>query len=391
MRKVWQSIHVFYYEDQKEALILDAIRPVLRELRETFGVERLHVRRHWKLGPHVELQMEADEDLFADSILPFVQERLAPYLEQHPSQRVLDAAQYLQLSQTLGAWELEPGPYEPLQPDNSVAAMPFVRRSEVVNGVNVMTAIENFWVRALDAVLDIMEDSRGNTLKRYQWMIRMMAAVAEQFPNHGILRGHLSYRSHVEGFLVQMDKNGQLLAAFKQQEEQLGGVIEATLREVLDGMDEQGVYVGEQGPLRVWSEALRDLFQECYALAKDGELTSNTDHYQDLAERIGQEAVDRWKMDDPESGMSEFHKTLFQKQGNEQFFGSPEFATYRMLINVFYTYLPLFGINPNYKHLLCYLLCNAVERVKGVTWQEIVSEFGQSGGEGVPVQHVAKI
>ncbi|WP_157729510.1 lantibiotic dehydratase C-terminal domain-containing protein [Tumebacillus algifaecis] len=388
---MWQAIHVYYYEDQKEALLLDAIRPLLQELRTKFGVERLHLRRHWKFGPHVVLQMEADHDRFTDSILPYVREALAPYLQAHPSLRTLDPAQYIQLSKTLGAWELEAGPYEPLQADNTVVELPFVRRSEVVNGVNVMTAIENFWVKALDAVLDIMEDSRGDTLKRYLWMIKMMAAVAEQFPSDGILRGHLSYRSHVEGFLKQMDQKGQLLAAYKQQEEQLGGIVEETLRDVLSKMDANGVYIGEERPLRIWSESLRDLFQECYTMAKDGKLTSSTDHYKDLAERIGQEAVDRWKMDDPEAGMSDFHKTLFAKQGNEQFFQSPEFATYRMLINVFYTYLPLFGINPNYKHLLCYLLCGAVERVKGITWQELVKGFGQSGGEGVPDEHEAKV
>ena len=166
--------------------------------------------------------------------------------------------------------------------------------------------------------------------------------------------------------------------------------MEETLRSVLDATDEKGVYVGEEQPLRVWSEALRELYLECYALAKDGELTSSTDHYKELAERVGQEAVDRWKMDDPEAGMSDFHKTLFQKQGNERFFQSPEFATYRILINVFYTYLPLFGINPNYKHLLCYLLCGAVERVKGITWQEIVAEFGKPA-KGVADVHETKM
>lgn len=388
---MWKSIHVFYYEDQKEALILDAIRPVICGLREKFGVERMHLRRHWKLGPHVALHIQAEDDLFQGSILPYVRDALTPYLEQHPSRRELDPAQYIKQSQTLGAWELEPGPYEPLMPDNSLSELPYVPRSEVVNGVNVMTAIENFWVRALDAVLDIMEDSRGNTLKRYLWMIKMMAAVAEQFPNHGIVRGHLSYRSHVEGFLQQMDKSGQLLNAYKQQEEQLGVVVEETLREVLDKMDASGVYIGEERPLRIWSEALRSLFQECYQQAVEGKLTASTDHYKDIAERIGQEAVDRWKMDDPESGMSEFHKTLFNKQGNESFFQSPEFATYRMLINVFYTYLPLFGINPNYKHLLCYLLCGAVERVKGITWQELVAQFGKSEEEGAPDRDEAKM
>jgi len=387
---MWKMICVYYYEDNKEALLLNGVQPVIRALREEFGVKRCYVRRHWKFGPHLELYLDVEEELFYGKVLPYVQEKIGAYLQEHPSTRMLDAAQYLEQSKLLGAWELEQGPYEPLEPDNTVKEKPYLRKVEVLNGENNIDNIENFLAKTVDLVFDVIEDSQGNMSKRYGWMIKMMAVIAEQFPFDGIVRGHLSYRSHVEGYLNQFDTEGKIREQFFKQDEQMKDVVDALLREVVDHTGEKGMYRGEDPVLLHWSNALQELYADSYALAMKGEISANTDHYKEVAKEIGEQAVERWDNDVDQSELSSFHQTLFQSANNERFFTSPEFATYRILVNSYYILLPLFGINPNVKHFLCYLISQSVERVKNVRWQDIIPKPAASE-EGASDSHETQV
>ena len=88
-----------------------------------------------------------------------------------------------------------------------------------------------------------------------------------------------------------------------------------------------------------------------------------------MAARIGEHAKKRW---DLTQGQSDFHRHLQSEEEGLRVLNSPEFATYRILVNNFYSLLPLLGINPNVKHLLCFLVANSVERIAQVTWQELM-------------------
>lgn len=387
---MWKMICVYYYEDNKEHLLLQGVRPVLRALREGQDVKRCYVRRHWKYGPHLELYLDVEEGPFYDKVLPFVQEQIGAYLHEHPSQRALDAAQYLEQSKVLGAWELEPGPYEPLEPDNTIMERPYVRKSEVLNGENVIENIEDFLGETVEVMFDVIEDSPNNMSKRYGWMIKMMAAVAEQFPFDGIVRGHLSYRSHVEGYLNEFDKDGKIREVFAKQDEGMKDTVDALLREVVDHTGEQGLYEGEDPLLRHWSRTLKNLYDASYPLAAKGEINANTEHYLDVAKEIGEQAVERWGREVDPDDLSAFHQTMFRAANHERFFHSPEFATYRILVNSFYLLLPLFGINPNVKHFLCYLVSQSVERVKNVRWQDLIPKPA-AGEEGALDSHETQV
>ncbi|MGH3829696.1 MAG: lantibiotic dehydratase C-terminal domain-containing protein [Pseudonocardiaceae bacterium] len=47
----WHSAHIHYHEPDKNALILDAVRPLLHQLRPV--VERAYLVRPWRQGPHL--------------------------------------------------------------------------------------------------------------------------------------------------------------------------------------------------------------------------------------------------------------------------------------------------------------------------------------------------
>lgn len=369
---MWKAVHIYYYQDDKEGLLLHGIRPVVRKLREQYKVERLYLKRHWKFGPHIILFVDVSELEFEASIFPYIEKEINAYLRQHPSTQVIDQKAYIKQSEMLGAWELEAGPYEPLQPDNSISVRPIASRAELLNGVDVAKLIENFMVDSLDLFFSVLETSRGNPSRRYAILIQMMAVIGQMFPKDGIIRGHLSYRSHVEGYLHSFDKEGKIRQVFIENERGMRDTVDQLLQHVIDHTEEDGTYGGEDPLLKLWSQVLNKLYQDAFRLAKEGKIHSDTSHYKEIANKIGPQAQERWNFDQNQSDQSGFHQHLQSEEEGLRVLKSPEFATYRMLVNNFYTLLPLLGISPNVKHLLCFLVANSVERIKQVTWQELM-------------------
>lgn len=388
---MWKAVHIYYYDDAKDDLVLRGIRPVLHEISAWPGVHGYYLRRHWKFGPHVALFLDVEEAVFAERVWPHLESAVGAYLQANPSRQEIDPVAYAKRSMTLGAWELEPGPYEPMQPDNSLSVHPYgQQRADVMNGEQVLHTIETFWKNTISTVLDVMEATRDQMPRRQLYIIQLMTTLAQLFPKYGIARGHLSYRSHYEGYLKEFDPQGRVLAVYKQQDEQAAAWVDEAVAAVLQDTDERGVYRGTDAILRAWSEQLLELYQACFDLAKQGLLSSNTDHYGELAKSISTEAQERWKNEIDESQLSAFHTRLFSLDGREQFFNSPEFVSYRILVNSFYTYLPLLGINPNVKHLICYLISRSVERVLHIDWRGIFDTVEAASGKGVRPAHEAE-
>jgi hypothetical protein len=310
--------------------------------------------------------------------LPYMQAEIGRYLQAHPSRHALDPVAYAQRSEMLGAWELVPGPYEPLQPDNSISVHSYGQRAEVVSSEQALHLMESFWKDVIDIILDVMEATRGDVPARQLYSIRMMATIAELYPKYGIVRGHMSYLSHYEGYRNSFDKDGSLAAEFQTLDESAAPWVDETMRAVLDGTDDQGRYRGDDPILRKWSDRLAQLYDECFELATQGLLHSNTDHYAELVNEIGNEhAEERWNRKEDRQ-LSDFHTKLLSMKTSDAFFNSPEFASYRMLVNCFYSYLPLLGFSPNMKHLFCYLVTKSVERVLNIEWQNLFA-VGRKG------------
>ncbi len=74
----WHSAHIYYYEPDKDALILDAIRPLCHQLRPV--VERAYVIRHWRQGPHLRLHVRTDPQTWATTVQPQLEHTIGDYL-----------------------------------------------------------------------------------------------------------------------------------------------------------------------------------------------------------------------------------------------------------------------------------------------------------------------
>lgn len=370
----WNVLHVYYFEDNKDHLLIHAIRPVVEMLRSTFEVPRIFFKRHWKLGPHIALYVECEENKFFTECLPPMHDLLSTYLKKYPSTHVLDEEKYITQSESLGAWELESGPYKPLCPDNSIQIQEYKPKVELLNAKSTIKIIESFNNDSVDVIFGVLERTTNDKVKRYELIIKMMAVIAELFPGADIIKGHMSYRSHVEAYIKTFDKNGKLLDWFNNWQNKIGmEEIDRWLKDVIDFTDSQGIYHGDDSLLQEWSMVLEKMRKLTLPLAKKGEIHSDISHYKKLAGNIGEKALQRWGKDPEKLEKSEFHLLLNSSKSAERFLDSPEFTTYRILVNSFYALLPLLGINPHEKHLLCYLLANSVERVKGFSWHSFLA------------------
>ncbi|MBJ6361127.1 lantibiotic dehydratase C-terminal domain-containing protein [Paenibacillus sp. GCM10012307] len=356
---MWQSIRVYYYSDNKEELLKHAFGPVMKELREQFGIERQYIRRHWKLGPHIALIVDPEscgELRYYEEVLPYIKKRLMEYLQQSPSRTVLNSESYIALSRRLGGWEFEPGPYEPLQADNTIVAGPADHLSEDLGSPGLQDMLRGFYSATAPLLLETLERTEKSEEERYGLIVQLMAIIGSLYPEDGLLRGHLSFRSQLEGYINQFPEPDAVRRHMANWTDQIGRQIRYQVEAITDCV-EGGIYAGADPLLRQWSLAAKALYDQAHKEALEGKLVVPKEQFKSLEDHYEDEMRVRWG-----------------KQA-EQLFDSPAYAAYRIPVNAFYYLMPLMGITPHMKHILCELISSAVERLYGTTWQELTGRY----------------
>src|SRR4051812_24958765 len=101
----WFAADVHYYDERKDALILDCVRPVLAGLRG--DVAEAFFVRHWRQGPHLRLRFLTTADVFEARVMPTLIAEVGAYLEAHPSSTPIDAERMLPTYRRLAEQEME--------------------------------------------------------------------------------------------------------------------------------------------------------------------------------------------------------------------------------------------------------------------------------------------
>src|SRR6202022_1948508 len=101
----WRSLRVRYYADNKDALILDAVRPLFREFAGK--IEQPYFVRHWRQGPHLRLKFRCSSTEWNNTVLPAATGSLTEFLRRHPSTAVLDEVAELRRHQRMADQEGE--------------------------------------------------------------------------------------------------------------------------------------------------------------------------------------------------------------------------------------------------------------------------------------------
>ena len=348
----WSAIHITYYDDRKDDLILDAVQPLLARIAG--AVRCAYFTRHWRRGPQVLVPVLASPSAFRDVVEPAAREIVGGYLVRHPSTASLPPeAALLEVHRRLAEMEQDEGPLRPLRPDNSISFEAHDRRLRTLGGEAASDLLADFYAAGNDLTFRMLEHVRAGR-SRETLGLSLMLAVAHSFWGDppDIRSGFVSFRSHAEAFLHHSSDPAWARAQFDHRYERNRQALGRLVRGVLETLDRGGsgrvLFVSE------WVELLRPFWVRAATLAESGQ----------LGPALGQPP------ENPPAhgrGQSPLHQTMRDSDVfRRRFFDDPQFQRYRLTLNYTYLEMARLGVMGYARYLLCHLAANAVEETLGV-------------------------
>jgi len=335
MTASWPGLRV-YYHDEPDALILDAVRPVLADAPDAFFV------RHWFGGPHLRLCFPGPE-VAGDG--PAAVGALRAWLLDHPSRARLDPARLRHDQDLLAAREAVAEAVRPPAPDNSVELAAYDRHLTELGGVEAAAVVEEFYAGTNPAVYAGLEAIRSGGSRTATALDLMWAVVHAH--GAGVVHPFVSLRTHAEVFLAAAHDPVGCRDLF-------AGQFAARRRALVERLD--GLVGGAAWPADV-------------AIVLD-RLTAARPR---VAELTGDGRVNLWDTTPP----PRLRRTGFldQLEGGQvlaMLGASPEFAIWRVTINLLYLHLTRLGISPFQRALLAYLAAATLEECLGVRATDVI-------------------
>ena len=84
MTKNWISIHIFYASNANPMLI-EALEPLVNDLRERGLIRRYFFIKYWQEGPHVRLRLLPAEGVREEEVKREAEEVINAYLKRRPA------------------------------------------------------------------------------------------------------------------------------------------------------------------------------------------------------------------------------------------------------------------------------------------------------------------
>ncbi len=374
----WHALRIAYFDDDRRALLLGPVADLVDRLRRDHGIDRMMLTPHWRHGPHVDLVVHCSQAALDQHVWPAVHATLLPWLQAHPSKRVIDPAAYATLAARLALFELDPEPALPLLDDNTVTAAAY-QQPKALKLAEFGRAREEFHVGALPLSLDLLRLKGEPGDDFFLTLAAMLAMAGRTYEIGGLSRGYVSLRSHADYFFAAHDEAGVLKARFDALDNRLAGRVDDTLRAVLaDRLDDAPLGAAARALLADWQRLLAPMAAENRRIVArnfDVLLADETfDRLQDSVTRLG---ADDFQARMRSREHSEIGRALGQAHGRAAM-NTPEIMAYRTTLNFFYTLLPLLGTSPMQKFCLCHLVALSVQRVLGVSWRDITGLHAES-------------
>jgi hypothetical protein len=369
----WYVLRIAYFADRR-ALVLGPIAEAIETAKREFGIEQVYFAPHWKYGPHVDLVVECDSEDWLTRVQPALQAILEAWIAAHPSTAKLDPAEYEQTSRWIGTMEIDAGPYLPLLDDNTVTIVPYTRPRtmlipEIAESKERMHADCSELALALYRLKDTDKDAFFLTLHA------MLAATAQTFIA-GIEEGYMSMRSHADYFFAAHDNAGALRAQFDILDARRSADLDRATRASAEGRwADTGLPEPFQAVLAQWAKALADVdarSQRIVAQRRD-DLLAQTDRFNGMATAMRQDVPDEFFERVARRRISEIGDAFLKTDAGREALSRPEFLSYRINVNLYYSLLPLLEVPPWQKFALCHVLANSVERVYGQDWRQKVA------------------
>jgi thiopeptide-type bacteriocin biosynthesis protein len=134
----WHAFHLYYYDD-RDRVLLDVIRPVVRQLLNRREIDSFFFIRYGLGGPHVRLRLQ---------VRPGAEERVAAEVEraahrafdQRPSRRRIEPERLARATARISLRDPAAGQELEIQPDNSLRRASFEPETERYGGSRYLPA-----------------------------------------------------------------------------------------------------------------------------------------------------------------------------------------------------------------------------------------------------------
>ncbi|WP_026928618.1 lantibiotic dehydratase C-terminal domain-containing protein [Glycomyces tenuis] len=366
------SLAVAYHAPVKRRFVAAVLLPAAERLRRAEGVTHVHIARHWRFGPH--LQLIASGPDHGDQLAALDAERAAVEagLRRHGSAYELNVDGYLETSKQLGAAELIPPPYEPIWPDNTVRRLDRPLEPGLIENPDALDLRDAFNEAMLEPIGHIAAAAEHSRSARLQGAFTFMVLLAATYPDLGLLHGSLSYKSHLEDHLQDHDPEGTLRADFEARYRPVRPVFEALVQSLIDDPLKPGYYEGGDPVWRQWARSLRRCWDRALELAEAHAIEPYL--HQGYAERsalLNDHLRRKYAVGDDRE-YSEFHAALRAADYTDPV-GGRWFAAYRFMVNLLYAQLLVLDVSPAERLFLAHAASESVASITGVTWRQILT------------------
>lgn len=362
-------IRIAYFEPDNTALINGPVRQLINHIRETFVMDKIFLAPHWKQGPHLDLVIECDSDLFRDTLFPLCKKVLQEWLSKNPSTTTLDPIAYKKLSQQLALTEIEPPPYLPLLTNNSVSQAEY-KQNSTLKLQEFMTLKAEFLHETLPLLYRLHDIKAADKSQFYYVLSLLLAVCGTTYRQGGLSRGFNSFRSHAEFFLLQYDTSGKLRQHFDTVEKKYQARLRGSISEILAGnildCDES---VNVNSLLATWLPIAQKYHDKIATVVSTNYsfLASENifiDNLKNIAEDIPQE-LHKGERKGPMA-------VALEHEEGQRMLKSEEFMSYRTMVNFFYFLLPVVNVSPIEKFCICNMTAAAVEGILDISWRDLM-------------------
>ena len=361
-------VRVAYFNSDKTPLIEGPLRLLVEQFCAENGVEALAIMPHWKRGPHVNLVVECSSEYFDSVFYPTCESVIGAWLAEHPSETVIEPAQYERLSQQLALVEIESPPYLPLWQNNSISRDVFTANDTLKLDAFKDLKVD-FLSDTLPLVFELLALKKADKQSFFVALSHMLAVCGTCYADHGLARGFNSFRSHAEFFYVQYDKDDRLRKQFDavadKYQTQLRPVIETLINS--PNNIREGANAGQL--LSRWSHVVAGFDAKIKRIVADNyEFLSQENVFIDKLTDVARAIPSALHQQEKVGPMA---RAIAQDEG-QAMLSSKEFIAYRTLVNFFYFLLPIVGISPAEKYCICNMTATTVERILDITWQDLM-------------------
>ncbi|MFI6093059.1 lantibiotic dehydratase C-terminal domain-containing protein [Streptomyces sp. NPDC051218] len=345
---VWQD-HRLYHRTDPDGLLTHLVAPLLRDAAPYCRAQ--HFFREWQGGPNIRVALLVDKE-HADRVAEHLRAHCLDHLARSP-QPGRDFTPHHAPPGDLGAREGVVDDLPP-QPDNSLLAVEHRDRSEQLGGPAAVDLFDRFHDLSTGTALRTLRHwqaraAAGHGSDRARAAVVLMLHGAMRFP--GSLRlGAMSYRSHVEGAIMESPRPEQLRRELARFAERWTPALRPLAEQLLNSRD--APTEDDLPGVRTFLDGVELLVPHVRALLAADEL------HLPLAGRNGETTWDEALL-----RRSTFHHSL---QRDPRWLTAaaqdPVLRLHRVLINWGYLHMTRLGVLPAQRLTLCHLVAELAEQ-----------------------------